>query len=157
MQLCCLYPAGIKSFTLSVGASREVKLILEDEVKDSISLEDATKQQTSTLLAYRPEFPDYHDSGLAGLFVNIQEVFPCTREIEDYEPVCNTFSREEDGFRKGKAFIQAGDIGNNIGVFGSDTSVYALAVQDCPRLDDSCLPNYLQVEVVCMLPRCQCP
>lgn len=51
----------------------------------------------------------------------------------EYEPVCSTFSQEEDGFRKGKAFIQAGDVGNNMQVFDEE-SVYALAVQDCPEI-----------------------
>ena len=152
MLLC---HAGMRSFTLSVDQSRNVKLIMEGEEQDSISLSDPSIEQTSTLLAYRPEYPDYHSSGLAGLFVNIKEVFPCTQKIDQYEPVCKTFSREEDGFRKGKAFIEAGDIGNNLKVF--DDSVYALAVQDCPEMDGSCLPTYLQVEVVCLLPRCECP
>ena len=152
MLLC---HAGMRSFTLSVDKSRNVKLIVEGEEQDSISLGDPSIGQTSTLLAYRPKYPDYHSSGLAGLFVNIKEVFPCTQKIDQYEPVCSTFSREEDGFRKGKAFIEAGDIGNNLKVF--DDSVYALAVQDCPVLDGSCLPAYLQVEVVCLLPRCECP
>jgi hypothetical protein len=130
--------------------------MMDGEVKDTISLSDPSSDQTSTLLAYRPQYGDLHSSGLAGLFVNIQQVFPCTQTIDNYEPVCNTFSREEDGFRKGKAFIQAGDIGNNIKVF-DENSVYALAVQDCPEMNANCLPNYLQVEIVCMLPRCECP
>ena len=147
--------AGIRTFTLSVDSSRGVRLVMEGEVKDSISLANPSDPQTSTLLAYRPQYSDLHDSDLGALFVKIQDVFPCTRNITNYEPVCSTFSREEDGFRKGKAFVQAGDIGNNIPVFGG--SVYALAVQDCPELNTSCLPNYLQVEIVCMLPRCECP
>ena len=105
---------------------------------------------------YEPNYQDYHSSGLAGLFINIKQVFPCTEKIDNCEPVCKTFSREEYGFRGGKAFIEAGDIGNNMKVF-SGSSVYALAVQDCWELDGSCFPNYLQVEVVCMLPRYQCP
>ena len=152
MLLC---QAGMRSFTLSVDSSRNIKLIVEGEEQDSISLTDPSSEQTSTLLAYRPEYPDHHSSSLAGLFVNIKEVFPCTQKIDQYEPVCSTFSREEDGFRKGKAFIEAGDIGNNLKVF--DDSVYALAVQDCPEMDGSCLPNYLQIDVVCLLPRCECP
>ena len=128
---------------------------MDGEEKDSISLSDPSTDQTSTILAYRPEYADYHSSGLAGLFVNIKEVFPCLQKIDKYEPVCNIFSREEDGFRKGRAFIEAGDIGNNLKVF--DDSVYALAVQDCPVMGPNCLPNYLQTEVVCLLPRCECP
>ena len=138
-----------------MNTTRDVRLILEGKVKDSINLANPSDPQTSTLLAYRPQYGDYHDSGLAALFVKIQEVFPCTQTITNYEPVCSTFTREEDGFRQGKAFIQAGDIGNNMPVFGG--SVYALAVQDCPEMGYSCLPDFLQVEIVCMLPRCECP
>ena len=151
--VCC---AGVRSFTLSVDSSRNVRLIVEGEEKDSLSLSNPSNSQTSAILAYKPNYQDYHSSGLAGLFVNIKQVFPCTEKIDNYEPVCKTFSREEDGFRGGKAFIEAGDIGNNMKVF-SGSSVYALAVQGCGELDGSCFPNYLQVEVVCMLPRCQCP
>ena len=140
-----------------MDGSRNVRLVVEGEEKDSISLGDPSSSQTSTLLAYEPNYNDYHNSGLAGLFVNIKEVFPCTEKISgNYEPVCKIFTREEDGFRGGKAFIEAGDIGNNIKVF-SGSSVYALAVQDCKELDGSCFPNYMQTEVVCMLPRCECP
>ena len=85
---------------------------MEGKVKDTISLTNPADPQDSTLLAYRPKYSDLHNSDLAALFIKIQEVFPCTQKITKYEPVCSTFSREEDGFRKGKAFIQAGDIGN---------------------------------------------
>ena len=141
---------------MSVDPSRNVRLLIEGEIKDSISISDPSASQTSTLLAYRPNFNDVHNSGLAGLFVNIQEVFTCTSVITEYEPVCDIFTREEDGFRKGNAFIQAADNGNNINVF-SGKSVWGVAVQNCPEFTTACFANYLQIEVVCMLPRCQCP
>ena len=139
-----------------MGASRNVRLLVEGKQKDSISLSNPSKSQTSSLLAYRPKYNDFHKSGLAGLFVNVQEVFTCTAGIKDWEPVCDIFTREEDGFRKGNAFIQAADMGNNILVFGGK-SVWGVAVQNCPELNNGCFPNYLHFEVVCMLPRCQCP
>ena len=135
--------------------SRKLSIKVEGNTLDSVSLIDPSTSKTSTILAYRPKYADYHSSNLAAIFVNIKKVFPCTEGISDYEPVCHAFTREEDGFRKGKAFIEAGDIGNNLKVFS--TSVYALAIQDCPELIDDCLPKYLQTEVVCMLPRCSCP
>ena len=85
--------AGIRTFQLSVNTTRDVRLILEGKVKDSINLANPSDPQTSTLLAYRPQYGDYHDSGLAALFVKIQEVFPCTQTITNYEPVCSTFTR----------------------------------------------------------------
>jgi hypothetical protein len=139
-----------------MDGSRNLRIFVEGEQKDSISLSDPSASQTSTLLAYRPKYPDYHDSGLAGLFVNIQEVFTCTGSITNYEPVCSIFTREEDGFRKGNAWIQAADIGNNIVVFGGN-SVWGVAAQNCPEFTNACFSNYLQIEVVCMLPRCECP
>ena len=154
IELHCI--TDVRSYQISVDKSRNVRLFVEGEQKDSISLSDPSVSQTSTLLAYRPKYHDLHDSNLAGLFVKIQEVFTCTSTITDYEPVCDIFTREEDGFRKGNAFIQAADNGNNIGVFGG-ASVWGVAVQNCPEFTNNCFPNYLQFEVVCMLPRCECP
>ena len=146
----------MRSFELSMDGSRNIRLFVEGEQKDSISLSDPSASQTSTLLAYRPNYNDHHNSGLAGLFVKIQEVFPCTSAITQYEPVCDIFTREEDGFRKGNAWIQAADIGNDIEVFGG-ASVWGVAAQNCPEFTPECFSNSLQIEVVCMLPRCECP
>ena len=147
--------ADIETFTLSVNVhngARSVKLYKEYYVEqDSISLEDPSAPQTSTLLAYRPRYDDFHDSGLAGLFVKIQDVFPCTQTFFDYEPVCSIFTREEDGFRKGKRLIKAADIGNNMHVFGDDSS-FAIAVEGCPEMNEDCLHSWAQFEIVCMLP-----
>jgi hypothetical protein len=138
-----------------MDGSRNLRIYVDGVQRDSISLSDPSASQTSSLLAYRPNYDDYHDSGLAGLFVNIQEVFPCTAAINEYEPICTDFTREEDGFRKGNAWIDVGDIGNNINVFGGK-SVWGVAVQTCPEFTPDCFPSYLQTEVVCMLPRSIC-
>ena len=57
-----------------------VVLTIEGEKKDSgsnsISLNDPSAEQNSNFLAYRPDYKDYHSSGLAGLFVDIEKVFP---------------------------------------------------------------------------------
>ena len=154
IMLCsdhCL--AGVETFTLSVdvhNGRRSVALYKEGEKQDSISLNDPSAPQTSTLLAYRPQYADLHKSGLAGLFVKIQGVYPCTQGIANYEPVCTTFTRDEDGFRKAKRFIQAADTGNNMQVFGGD-SVFALAVEGCPEMNADCLHSWAQIDIVCML------
>ena len=126
---------------------------MEGETKDklTIPINGPSAPQTSTLLAYRPQFEDYHESGLAGRFVKIQDVFPCTQDIANYEPVCSVFTQDEDGFRRGKRLIQAADIGNNIQVVGGD-SVFALAVEGCPEMNADCLHTNVQIEIVCMLP-----
>ena len=147
--------AGVETFTLSVNVHngrRSVKLYKEyyDE-QDSISINDPSAPQTSKLLAYRPQYDDFHKSGLAGLFVKIQGLYPCTQSIPNYEPVCTTFTRDEDGFRNAKRFIQAADTGGNINVFGGD-SVFALAVEGCPEMNEDCLHSWAQFDVVCMLP-----
>ena len=69
IMLCsdnCL--AGIRTFTLSVDSSRGVRFALEGQVKDSISLANPADPQTSTLLAYRPQYGDLHGSDLGALF-----------------------------------------------------------------------------------------
>ena len=145
--------ADIETFTLLVHFTqkmREVKLYKEGIHQDKINLKDPSAPQTSTLLAYRPQYDDFHDSGLAGLFVNIQDVYPCTQSIPNYEPVCTTFTRDEDGFRNAKRFIQAADTGNNMAVFGGD-SVFALAVEGCPEMNEDCLHSWAQIDIACML------
>ena len=143
---------------MGLDSSRNLNLIVEGQSVDSISLSDPSQSQTSELLAYRPNYEDYHDSGLAGIFVNIKKVFPCTEGIVNYGQICSTFATEEDGFRKGKAYIELGDNGYQNELFwGKMVSVYGLAVQGCQQLNSDCLPTYVQTEVVCLLPRTECP
>ena len=136
--------------------ARNIRINVEGDQLDSISLSDPSVSQTSTILAYRPEYQDYHGSNLGVLFVNIKEVFSCLNSLTYYEPVCSIFTREEDGFRKGRAFIEAADSGNDFDIF-SGKPVWAVAVQDCPQFTNACFSNWMQFEVVCMLPRCECP
>ena len=128
----------------------------------SISLSDPSQPVTSSnnMLAYRPTYDDLHKSGLAGIFVNIREVFPCLDEVPDpYSPSCTTVTDEEDGFRQGRAIIDFGDLGNNVrGVFSSSSDIptYAMALQDCPTITADCLYQYFQIRVVCFLPGWAC-
>ena len=45
----------------------------------SVSLTDPSQAVTSpnNLLSYRPRFADRQNSGLAGVFINMEGVFPC--------------------------------------------------------------------------------
>ena len=126
----------------------------------SVSLASTSQAVTSTnnLLAYRPRFTDYHNSGLAGVFINMEGVFPCLQSLSNYNPICQVFSDEEEGFRGGKALIGAGDNGLNFRVFSSSSGIltYGVAIQDCPEWTTSCFPNFHSFNVACYLPRATC-
>ncbi len=126
----------------------------------NVSLSNPSQAVTSSnnLLAYRPRFADYHSSNLAGVFINMEGVFPCLQSLSSYNPICHVFSHEEDGFRNGKALIGAGDIGNHFRVFStnSDILTYGVAVQDCPDFNTTCFPTLHSFIVACYLPRAAC-
>ena len=84
-----------------------------------ISIANPAQPSTSldNILAYRPNFADFHQSGLAGVFLNLERIFPCISDDEC--PICRTFTYEEDGFNSGRAIIEAADIGNHFHVFSS--------------------------------------
>ena len=124
-----------------------------------ISLANPSGPSTSTnnMLAYRPNYADYHRSGLAGVFLNIEQIFPCA---SGQHPICRIFTREEDGFRKGKAIIEAGDSGNNFRIFSSTANIntYGFAFQGCSQLNgaNGCMPRYFESAITCQLPRNTC-
>ena len=117
-----------------------------------------TRSATSTnnLLAYRPNFNDNHGSGLAGVFINMEGVFPCVGGTSEYCPVCEVFTNEEDGFKNGRIIIGASDCGNDIGVFGNDVATFGFAFTGCSTMTTSCFPPYSEFTIVCFLPRSQC-
>ena len=124
-----------------------------------ISIANPSQPSTSmdNMLAYRPNFADYHQSGLAGVFLNLENIFPC---ISDEYPICRIFTYEEDGFNNGKAIIEAEDIGNNFRVFSSTENIltYGFAFQGCGQLNglDGCMRKYFQTAITCQLPRESC-
>lgn len=127
----------------------------------TVSLPNPSQAVTSSnnLLAYRPRFTgDLHSSNLAGVFINMEGVFPCLQPLSSYYPICQVFSEEEDGFRSGKALIGAGDIGNHFRVFSttSDILTYGIAIQDCPEFNTTCFPTFHSFIVSCNLPRVAC-
>ena len=127
----------------------------DETLIDSISLSDPAIDVSSTYLAYRPNYSDYHSSGLAGMFINMAAIFPC---IAKGPPVCRIFTLEQDGFNGGRAIIESGDIGNDIEIFSTstDTATYGFAIQDCTQMDSTCLPIKFEVVITCLLPREQC-
>ena len=99
-----------------------------------------------------------HQRNLAGVFINLEGVFPCLAPLTTYYPICRVFTEEEDGFRDGKALIDSGDLGNNFRVFSSfrDILMYGIAIQQCPEFNTTCLPEYHSFTVACYLPRSAC-
>ena len=130
-----------------------------------ISIQDPAQSAISSdnLLAYYPIFADRHNSSLAGIFINLEGIFPCIAKLREETklrgPSCKLFTSEEDGFNGGKAIIELGDVGNLElkKVFGSKVLLYGLAISGCPTLTPECLPEYYQNEIMCMLPRSICP
>ena len=146
------------SLRLHIGPNRHLCLHSTNTTSE-IFLRDPTQNATSAdnLLAYYPEFKDRHNSSLAGIFVNIEGIFPCTADLDHLRgPSCKllNFTNEEDGFNGGKAIIGLGDIGNLelAVVFDSNVALYGLAISGCPTLTPECLPYWFQSEIVCMLP-----
>ena len=92
----------IRTFTLALDNKRNLKLKTQDGVTAVIPLRSGRKSLTSTnnILAYRPKYSDFHRSRLAGIFVNIEKIFPCIAKT-NYVPICSIFTSEENGFRKG--------------------------------------------------------
>ena len=126
----------------------------------TVSVTNGSQAATSSnnLLAYRPSYNDAHNSNLAGIFINLEGVFPCIVPLNNYIQICHLSSAEEDGFRHGKALIGSGDSGNNFQIFGStaDTFTYGIAVQGCPQLNNTCFPTLQEISVICYLPRAAC-
>ena len=146
---------------LQLHAANHSTLLSSDSTQlAQITLTSTAQAVTSTnnLLGYRPRFNDHHNSNLAGIFINLEGVFPCLAPLTDYNPICTVFSEEEDGFRGGKALIDSGDIGNNFQIFSSTTNIktYGIAVQDCPEFNTTCFPVYHSLSVACYLPRAAC-
>ena len=124
---------------------------------ETLTISDPSQPYTNNLLAYRPRYNDVHRSGLGAIFINIEGVFPCVAPLS-YVPICSTFTTEEDGFRSGKAIIDAADSGNNFQIFNTTTNIatYGIAFQQCPEFNDSCFPSFLSLTIACYLPRAAC-
>ena len=124
-----------------------------------ISISNPSEPSTSAnnILAYRPNYADFHRSGLAAVFLNIEQIFPCASR---QAPICRIFTYKEDGFRDGKAIIEAGESGNNFYIFSSteDIRTYGFAFQGCEKLNgtNGCMPIHFNTAITCQLPRNTC-
>ena len=124
---------------------------------DQIRIGNGASATNSPLgyMRYRPNYADFHKSYLAGLFFNLEHLFPCARRSRQ-RPVCRMFTLEEDGFLKGKAIIEKADSGNNFVIFGSNIDTYGFAIQGCKTMNSYCLPSYFETVITCYLPRKYC-
>ena len=167
LQILCIYYILIiivKMLYISVLPTRTVELrhfsgstFSTGSLIDSISVSNPAIAVTSTRLAYRPTFNDFHGSGLAGIFVNVEAIFPCIADFV-FGPVCRIFTNEENGFNQGRPFIESGDIGNNFQIFSTSSNIatYGFAIQGCTQMDPTCLQCFSQLIIKCLLPREQC-
>ena len=150
-----------KSRQLQLYATNHSTLQFSDStLLAQITILNSSQAQTSpnNLLAYRPRFNDIHNTNLAGVFINLEGVFPCLAPLTDYRPICRVFTEEEDGFRGGRALIESGDIGNHFHIFSSSSNIltYGIAIQECPEFNATCFPQLHSFAVTCYLPRAAC-
>ena len=114
----------------------------------SIASPSSSTTSSNKLLAYRPQFSDFHGSNLAGIFLN-------TKELTCGSRMCKILPDEEDGFNNGQVLISAADGGNNFRVFSSTKNIptYGFAIKGCPVFNNSCLPTYISIIIACYVPR----
>ena len=102
-QLCHIYSDRCEDLSL---------LTVESGSAATIFLRDPSQSQTSgnNLLAYRPNYQDYHNSGLGAILVNHEGVFSFVAGTSNV-PSCSLSTKEEDGFRIGNRdeWLRIGD------------------------------------------------
>ena len=123
-------------------------------ILNRIRIGNGRRATTSSILAYRPRYNGFHRSRLGAVFLNLERLFPCAGKT-GLVPVCRRFTQEEDGFFKGRAIIEAADIGNNMRIFGRNIKTYGFVFERCSFLSGrfGCLPTHFQTVVTCFLPR----
>ena len=155
-----------RSLRLGVSGSRTLQIRPIDnfgvQLGDgiaSISIADAAADATSgnNLLAYRPDYPDFHGSNLGTIFLNLRGIFPCLDNTTAApRAICSPGAWEEDGLNGGQSLVHAIDTGDRISVFGTDILTYAIAVRGCAQLNENCFPNSYVIAITCQLPRESC-
>ena len=148
----------IRLMKLGISENRRVTLHLPGRgVHLSLSNPSLSVNSPNNLLAYRPRFRDAHRSYLGALFLNIDGIFPCINSTS-YNPTCGILTGEEDGFFRGRSFVQAADNGNSLRIFSSTENIktYGFVIQDCAEFTTSCFPKNIMITIFCLLPRAQC-
>ena len=126
----------------------------------TLTIQDISNAYTSdnNILAYRPNYSSHSGGNTAIVFINLEAAIPCY-QANQIGPACHLYTFEEESFQFGKAFVQAGDIGNNFRIFNNTQNIatYGFGVSDCSTFDQACVSNF-EVTLVCLLPpaRNQC-
>ena len=154
------YISVVRMINIYMDATRRLTLLIRNHTTLTVSMSNPSEAVTSSdnLLAYRPRFSDIHNSNLAAIFINLEDVFPCIQLLSGYLPICSTYTEEDDGFRGGRALLGSADMGNQFRIFSSSNDIlsYGVAIQDCPELTNECFPSYHSFTIVCYLPRAAC-
>ena len=149
----------VQMFYLSIPTDSRVLSIRKikrgnSPILNKITIGNGQTAITSSILAYRPRYNDYHVTRFGAVFLNLERLFPCAGKT-GLVPVCRRFTQEEDGFFKGRTITEAADIGNNMRIFGRDIKTYGFVFDRCSILSGrfGCLPTHFQTIVTCFLPR----
>lgn len=142
--------------------SRSPPVISSIDIGDGTMSVNSDSDVSNSTMVYRPRFNDGQGSFLAGMFFNLEKIFPCLATISGvgtYYPICRAFTNEEDGFRGGRSLLDTGDIGNGrFRIFSTtqDIATYGMAIQTCPEWTTTCFPPIHSFSIVCYLPRSDC-
>ena len=117
----------------------------------------ALNASSNNLMAYFPNYTDSHSSGVGAVFFNLVVAFPCLDALASYPPICKVFTFDDDGFRDGRAIIEASDTGNNFPIFnGTVKGVFGFGFSGCPQFTRECYPRFAEYIIACFLPRNIC-
>ena len=140
---------------LTVSRINTTTFELSRNYLDILIFENERTDATSTILAYRPRYNlDKHETGLGAIFLNLDGLFPCIAN-SDIIPICRRFTRNEDGFFKGKTITEAADRGDDMKIFGNGIKTYGFVFESCPYLHTyyGCYPDNFQIVITCFVPR----
>ena len=140
---------SFRNLVLSYLPNTNFSAVGQDLANISLSNPAVPVTSPNNLLAYRPNYADTHGSNLGAIFLNLLSIFPCSNAVTINPMICSLANREEDGFNQGQVIIGTQDIQFN--VFGTDVLSYDIAIESCPQLDSSCLPDSYTFTVTCQI------
>ena len=121
----------------------------------TLTIQNISNAYTSddNILAYRPNYSSHSGGNTAIIFINLEAAIPCYQANQLTGQVCHLYTFEEENFQFGKAFVQAGDVGNNFPIFSNtqNLATYGFGVSGCSTFDQACVSNF-EVTLVCLLP-----
>ena len=105
------------------------------------------------ILAYRPNYRDRFRSNLGTIFFHVKAIYPCA--TYHHQITCKLFPNEDDGFRGGRAILEAMDNGGHL-AFNETT--YAFAIEGCSQINYDCFSRAISLTftLVCLVPSSVC-